>query len=131
EEVTDAELEARLHKGVRESILAPVVVSAAAKDIGVQALLDAIVTYLPSPAEEPPAAAKDAKGGDVEVAPDPSGPLLLQVFKTTADPFVGRLTYFRVYSGTLHSHDHVWNPGRGEEERIGQVLRIKGKDQEP
>ena len=63
--------------------------------------------------------------------PDPAGPLLLQVFKTTADPFVGRLSYFRVWSGSIKSHDHVWNPGRGEEERIGQVLRIKGKDQEP
>jgi elongation factor G len=131
EEITDAELEACLHKGVRESVLAPVVVSAAAKDIGVEALLDAVVTYLPSPSEEPPVTALDAKGADVEVPRDPAGPLLAQVFKTTADPFVGRLTYFRVYSGAIHSHDHVWNPGRGEEERIGQVLRIKGKDQEP
>jgi elongation factor G len=53
-----------------------------------------------------------------------------QVFKTTADPFVGRLTYFRVYSGTIKSHDHVWNANSEEEERIGQVLRLHGKDQE-
>jgi elongation factor G len=59
------------------------------------------------------------------------GPLLARVFKTTADPFVGRLTYFRVFSGKIASHDHVWNADQGEEERIGQVLRVKGKDTEP
>ena len=61
---------------------------------------------------------------------DPDGPLLVQVFKTTADPFVGRLSCFRVWSGTIRSHDHVWNAERGEEERIGQVLRLHGKEHE-
>ena len=131
EEVSDAELEACLHKGVRESVLAPVLLVAASKDIGVEALLDAIVKYLPSPGEEPPVKALDAKGTEVEVPPDPAGPLVAQVFKTAADPFVGRLTYFRVFSGKIASHDHVWNAARGEEERIGQVLRVKGKDTEP
>jgi elongation factor G len=131
EEVSDAELEACLHRGVRDSILAPVMVVSAARDIGIDGLLDAIVRYLPSPGEEPPAKALDAAGSEVEVPPDPAGPLLAQVFKTTADPFVGRLTYFRVYSGKIGSHDHIWNAGRGEEERIGQVLRVKGKDTEP
>jgi len=131
EEVSDAELEACLHKGVRESVLAPVMLTAAGKDIGVEGLLDAIVRYLPSPGEEPPALATDGTAKEVEVPPDPGGPLLAQVFKTAADPFVGRLTYFRVYSGKISSHDHVWNAGRGEEERIGQVLRVKGKDHEP
>ncbi|MBA2569867.1 MAG: elongation factor G [Chloroflexi bacterium] len=131
EEVSDAELEACLHKGVRESVLAPVMLTAAGKDIGVEGLLDAIVRYLPSPGEEPPALATDGTAKEVDVPPDPDGPLLAQVFKTAADPFVGRLTYFRVYSGKISSHDHVWNAGRGEEERIGQVLRVKGKDHEP
>jgi elongation factor G len=131
EEVTDAELEACLHRGVRDSIVAPVMISAASREIGNEGLLDAIVRYLPSPDEEPPARATDGSGNEVEVPPDPNGPLLAQVFKTAADPFVGRLTYFRVYSGRISSHDHVWNPGRGEEERIGQVLRVKGKDTEP
>jgi len=107
EDVSDAELEACLHKGVRESVLAPVLITSASHDIGTTALLEAIVKYLPSPAEEPPVTARDKAGKDVEVPPDPSGPLLAQVFKTTADPFVGRLTYFRVFSGTLKSHDHV------------------------
>ncbi|MEO7117471.1 MAG: elongation factor G [Candidatus Limnocylindrales bacterium] len=130
EEISDAELEACLHKGVRESVLAPVLLASAAHDIGIEGLLDAIVKYLPSPGEEPPVTALDSGGREVQVAPDPAGPLVAQVFKTTADPFVGRLTYFRVYSGRISSHDHVWNAGRDDEERIGQVLRIKGKDTE-
>jgi elongation factor G len=131
EEITDQELDACLHRGVRDSILAPVMVTSAAHDIGIDGVLDAIVRYLPSPDEEGPIKAIDGAKKEVEVAPAENGPLVAQVFKTTADPFVGRLTYFRVYSGKLSSHDHVWNAGRGEEERIGQVLRVKGKDTEP
>jgi elongation factor G len=130
EEVSDAELDACLHRGVRDRILAPVLVTAAAKEIGILGLLDAIVRYLPTPAEEPPVKVTDASGATVEVPPDPNGPLVLQVFKTTADPFVGRLSYFRVWSGTIRAHDHVYNAARGEEEKIGQVLVIKGKEQE-
>jgi len=130
EEISDAELDACLHKGVRESVLAPVLVASAAKGIGLDALLDAIVRYLPSPAEEGPYAAT-AKGGDtVELSPDPDGPLLVRVFKTTADPFVGRLTLLRVLSGTLRSQSHVWNAARAEDERIGQLLLLHGKEQE-
>src|SRR6266550_1378612 len=131
EEITDAELEACLRKGVKESILAPVLVGSAATGIGLQALLDAIVRYLPSPADEGPAQASDKSGATVDVAPDPDGPLLVRVFKTAADPFVGRLTYLRVLSGTLHSQAHVWNGTRGEDERIGQLLLLHGKEQEP
>jgi elongation factor G len=130
EEVSDAELEACLHRGVRDSILAPVLVTSAAADIGIDGLLDAISRYLPSPAEKP-VMARDKSGAEVEVAVDPAAPLLAQVFKTTADPFVGRLSYFRVYAGSISSHDQIWNPSRGEEERIGQVLRVKGKETEP
>jgi elongation factor G len=131
EEISDAELEGCLHRGVRDSILEPVVMTAAGRDVGVRELLDAMVKYLPSPAEEPPRLGKDSGGKDVEVPPDPAGPLVAQVFKTTADPFVGRLSYYRVFAGTLRSHDHVWNATRKEEERIGQVLRVAGKDTEP
>ncbi|MEO8625853.1 MAG: elongation factor G, partial [Candidatus Limnocylindrales bacterium] len=131
QEISDAELDACLHRGVRDSILAPVLVTAAAHDIGIEGVLDAIARYFPSPDEEKPVKAFDAKGGAVEVEQSADGPLLARVFKTAADPFVGRLTYFRVFSGKIASHDHVWNAERGEEERIGQVLRVKGKDTEP
>jgi elongation factor G len=131
EEISDEELELCLHKGVKDSVLAPVMMTSAHRDIGISAMLDAIVRYLPTPLEEPPVQAADARGEDVDVPPDADGPLLAQVFKTTADPFVGRLTYFRVWSGRIKAHDQVWNATRGEEERIAQVFYIKGKEQEP
>ncbi len=131
EEITDAELDACLHKGVRLAILAPVLVASAAKGIGLGALLDAIVRYLPSPEEEGPYAAQDKAGKDVAVEASASGPLLVHVFKTAADPFVGRLTYLRVLSGTLRSQGGVFNATKGEDERIGQLLYLHGKEQEP
>ncbi|MEI7743560.1 MAG: elongation factor G [Chloroflexota bacterium] len=130
EEISDAELDACLHKGVRNSVLAPVLVASAAKGIGLTALLDAIVRYLPSPEEEGPYAATDKAGKDVQVEAS-SGQLLVRVFKTAADPFVGRLTYLRVLSGTLKSQGTVFNAGKGEDERIGQLLYLHGKEQEP
>ena len=130
EEIADAELEACLRKGVKESVLAPVLVGSAAKGIGLRGLLDAITRYLPSPADEPPVKATDKSGATVEIQADENGPLLVRVFKTTADPFVGRLTYLRVLSGTLHSQAHVWNSTRNADERIGQLLLLHGKEQE-
>ena len=130
-EIADAELEACLRKGVKESILAPVLVGSATKGIGLRGLLDAIVRYLPSPADEAPATASDSSGAAVDVPADEAGPLLVRVFKTTADPFVGRLTYVRVLSGTLRSQGHVWNTTRDADERIGQLLLLHGKEQEP
>ena len=131
EDISDAELDACLHKGVRESILAPVLVASASKGIGLNALLDAIVRYLPSPEEEGPYAAQDKAGKDVTVEAAADGPLLVRVFKTAADPFVGRLTYLRVLSGTLRSQGGVFNATKGEDERIGQLLYLHGKEQEP
>src|SRR4051812_10366770 len=132
EEISDAELEACLHRGVRDSILAPVLVASATKGIGVGGILDAIVRYFPAPSEEPAILGKEEKSGaPVSVEPDPDGPPVVRVFKTSADPFVGRLTYLRVLSGTLHSQAPVHNSTRGEEERIGQLLVLHGKEQEP
>jgi elongation factor G len=132
EEVSDAELEGCLHRGVRDSILAPVLVGSATKGIGIRALTDALVRYLPSPDEEPPLAARDPRSdAEVAVRADPAGPLVARVWKTAADPFVGRLTYLRVLSGTLRSQASAWNATRGEEERIGQLLLLHGREQEP
>jgi elongation factor G len=130
EEITDAELESCLQKAVKSSLVAPVLVGSAGKDVGVRALTDAIVRYLPSPADCPEIVARDAKGNDVSIKPDVDGPLIARVFKTTADPFVGRLTYLRVLSGTLQGQAHAWNASRSEDERIGQLLLLHGKDQE-
>ena len=130
EAVSDEELELCLHKGVKDSVLAPVMVTSANQDVGMSAMLDAIIRYLPTPLEELPVKATDNRGDEVEIAPDADGPLMAQVFKTTADPFVGRLTYFRVWSGSVKAHDTVWNAERGEDERIAQVFYIKGAEQE-
>jgi elongation factor G len=130
EEIEDHELELCLRKGVKDSVLAPVLVGSAAKGIELRGLLDAIVRYLPSPADEPPAKATDKAGAATEIEADENGPLLVRVFKTTADPYVGRLTYLRVLSGTLRSQAHVWNTTRDEDERIGQLLLLHGKEQE-
>jgi len=132
EEISDEELDACLHRGVRDSILAPVLVGSAHKGIGMKALLDSFIRYMPTAAEEPAVPARDAKtDAEVTINPDPAGPLVARVFKTAADPFVGRLTYLRVISGTLHGQAHAWNANRGEDERIGQLLLLHGKDQEP
>ena len=132
EEISDPELEACLRKGVKDSILAPVLVGSAIKGIGLRGLLDAFIRYLPSPLDESPVTALEPKTSDeVPVPVDPAGPLLVRVFKTAADPYVGRLTYLRVMSGTLRGQAHAWNANRAEDERIGQLLLLHGKDQEP
>ncbi|HET9614494.1 MAG TPA: elongation factor G [Candidatus Limnocylindrales bacterium] len=131
-EISDQELDTCLHRGVRDSVLAPVLVGSATKGIGMTALLDAFIRYLPTAAEEPAVEARDAKSGQpITINPDPNGALVARVVKTAADPFVGRLTYLRILSGTLHSQAHAWNAGRDEDERIGQLLLLHGKEQEP
>ncbi len=126
ESFTDAEIEAALHKGTREGSVVPVFVGSALKNIGVRELIAMIAKHVPSPADVGARTTVDGK----PIAPDPDGPLVAQVFKTTADPFVGRLTYFRVLSGTLLPQAHLYNATRKEEERIGNVLGLLGKDQE-
>src|SRR5437867_244577 len=125
EELNDAEIEAALHKGTREGSVVPVFVGSALKNIGVRELTAMIARHVPSAAE----AGSRTTTDDKRIEPDPSGPFVGQVFKTTADPFVGRLTYFRVISGTLHSQAHLWNASRKEEERIGNILGLQGKEQ--
>lgn len=120
------EIEAAMHKGTREGTVVPVFVGSALKNIGVRELLSMIVKHVPSPAE---VGARTTVDG-TRLEPDPSAPFVAQVFKTISDPFVGRLTCFRVVSGTLHSQSHVVNASRHEDERVGNLLAIHGKDQE-
>jgi elongation factor G len=130
EEITDEELEACVKKAVRSGLVALVLVGSGSKDVGVRALADAIVRYLPSPDEAGEILATDAKGKEVKLVASTTGPLVARVFKTTADPFVGRLTYLRILSGTMQGQGQSWNATRGEPERIGQLLLLHGKDQE-
>jgi elongation factor G len=125
EPLTDAEIEAALHKGTREGSVVPVFVGSALKNIGVRELTAMIAKHVPSAAEVGARATVDGK----LIEPDPDAPFVAQVFKTSADPFVGRLTYFRVVAGTLRAQGHLWNATRKEEERIGNILALMGKDQ--
>jgi elongation factor G len=125
EPLTDAEIEAALHKGTREGSVVPVFVGSALKNIGVRELTAMIAKHVPSAAEVGARTTVDGK----RIEPDPDAPFVAQVFKTTADPFVGRLTFFRVVAGTLRAQGHLWNATRKEEERIGNILAIQGKEQ--
>ncbi len=126
EAFTDGEIEAALHKGTREGSVVPVFVGSATQNIGVRELISMIARHVPSPAEVGSRTTIDGK----EITPDPNGPFVAQVFKATADPFVGRLSYFRVISGSMSGQSHVYNVNRKEDERIGNLLAIQGKEQE-
>ncbi|MBI2906062.1 MAG: elongation factor G [Chloroflexi bacterium] len=131
-ELTEAELRQGLATGARSGKIVPVFTGSATQNVGVAALLDAVVSYFPSPKESREAVATNPLKGSEEVLPPAEdGPLTCLVFKTTADPYVGRLSYFRVYSGVFHSDSPVWNSTKGKAERVGQIFVIRGKSQEP
>ena len=119
-----------LAAGVREGRVVPALCGAADKLIGIQPLLAAVVEMLPSPLDRPSMGGKDQDSGEaVAVEADENGPLLAQVFKTVSDPYAGRLTFFRVFSGTLSSDSNVMNGSQDERERIGQLYCVQGKEQ--
>jgi len=129
EELTADEVNAGLAAGIAAGKLIPVLSGSANKNIGVRRLMDAIVNYLPSPAQVKIQAQDGATKEEVSLTADPAGPLAILVFKTLADPFVGRLSYFRVASGTFSSDSRVFNPLKSAEERVGQLFMARGKEQ--
>lgn len=126
EPISNEELAAGLKQCVEDGTVIPVLCGAATLNRGIQPLLDAIVDYLPpaSRAVEEPT----VNGEVVSISADPDGPLAAIAFKTLADAHVGRVTYLRVFSGTLHSNSQVTNCTRDETERIGQLFFVRGKD---
>jgi len=131
ESLTAEEIQKGLRQGVLAGSIVPVFSAAAAANLGAGLILDAIAEYLPSPVAAGAVKATNAQTKkEEELAPDPNGPLATLVFKTLADPFMGRLTYFRVYSGTLRPDSHVWNAAREKEERLGSIFTLRGKSQE-
>jgi elongation factor G len=126
EELSEDELRVALRKGIAAGIVVPVFAGSATKLTGVSTFLDAVVANCPSPAD---VAARTTEDGQ-ELPADAAGALAAFVFKTAADPFVGRLTYLRVISGTFRADSHVWNANRSADERIGNVLVLRGKTQE-
>ncbi len=132
EEITPEALTIALKRGILAGQIVPVLAGSANVSQGIKELLDALVDLLPSPAETTAVEAKaPGSDGNVKLAADPDGPLAALVFKSTADQFVGKLSYFRVFRGTLQSDSHVWNATKGQDERIGQVFVPMGKGQEP
>ena len=129
EELNQEDLTKALSKAVAAGKLTPIMAGSGLQNIGVLPLMDAIVNYLPPPKNHQ----VDVIGDDnkpAKIAADPKGNLEALVFKTSADPYVGRLTYFRVYCGSITSNSQVWNVTRNEHERIGQLFILRGKNQE-
>jgi len=131
EELTEEEIIGALAAGSRNGSLVLVLAGSATRNIGVRRLLDAMVRYMPSPADVPARATNKATGEEVTLPADPAGPLVAQVFKTLADPFVGKMTYLRVFSGTMTSDSRVLNVNKDVEERVGQLFSLRGKEQTP
>lgn len=132
EELSEEEIRKGLRQGVAEGSVYPIICVSALKNVGIKQMLDTIVAYLPSPADIDRIEGK-APGSDEtkELAPKDDAPLSALVFKTTADPFVGKISLFRVYSGTMRSDGQVYNSNEDTTERVGQLFFMKGKQQEP
>jgi len=130
-ELSDEEILRGFSKAVKNGDFVPVYCAAGGQEIGVAPLLDAFINLMPSPAERKPIVVKDKKGNDVEISCNDSGPLVAYVWKTTADPFVGKQTFLRVYSGMLTSDSRIWNSTRSVEERYGNLNIPMGKDNIP
>jgi elongation factor G len=126
--LTDEELIRGFKKVVQSGSFVPVYCAAGGHSLGVLPLLNGLVDLLPSPAEAAPRTAT-GKDGQESLAASDAGPLAAYVWKTTADPFVGRMTYFRVVSGTIQADAHVWNQSKGTEERMSGLHVQRGKEQ--
>jgi elongation factor G len=131
-EISIDELKATLRKGVLANKVYPVFAGSSLKNKGVQVLLDAVIDYLPSPADIPPTKATDPHNNDaiIELPAEDSAPLSALVFKIVTDPYVGRLAYVRIYSGTLSQGQTVQNSTKGKRERVGRLIRMHADHRE-
>ncbi|EEU20635.1 MULTISPECIES: elongation factor G [Lactobacillus] len=125
EEITNEELKAAIRKATLDLKFFPVFAGSAFKNKGVQMMLDGVVDYLPSPLDVKPYVAHDPKdGSEVELLADDSKPFAALAFKIATDPFVGRLTFIRVYTGSLQSGSYVLNASKNSRERVGRLLQM-------
>lgn len=125
EELTIEEIKAAIRKQTIDCKLFPVFCGSAYKNKGIQMLLDAVIDYLPSPLDVPPVKGTDPKTEEeIERPADDKAPLAALAFKIMADPFVGKLAYFRVYSGEMHQGTYVLNSTKGKKERVGRILQM-------
>ncbi len=131
EEISHDEIVGALKKGVTEGHLFPVTCGIATKNLGSDRLLEALLEDLPSPALRGAIHALGAEDADADIAPEESGDMIAYVFKTTADPYTGRINLLRVESGVLRSDSHVLNASRNAKERVGQLASPWGKEMDP
>jgi len=132
EAINPDEIATAIKKSTIAGKLVPVFVGSALQSIATQQILNGICSYLPSPEEKDAFVAKNVSTGDQEdVNPNSESPLSSLVFKTSADPYVGKLSYFRVYSGVISSNSQAWNANKNSVERIGQLFTVLGKNQQP
>ena len=129
EEISSSELLLALKSAVKSRSIIPVLVGSAINEVGVTELLDYIVDLMPSPVESDVRIL--AEGANDDAVEPKSNILSSFVFKTTADPFVGKLSYVRVYSGVLNSDSSIWNSKQSKNERVGQLYVMVGKEQKP
>ncbi|PIP28423.1 MAG: elongation factor G [Candidatus Moranbacteria bacterium CG23_combo_of_CG06-09_8_20_14_all_35_22] len=132
EEISQDELKQALRQAVIRVVLVPVFTGTALRNKGVQLILDAVIDYLPSPIDVPAIKATEIEDETKEVAVryDDSAPFSALAFKVATDPFVGQLTFFRVYSGMLKAGSYILNSSKGEKERVGRILRMHANHRE-
>ncbi|MBW2476950.1 MAG: elongation factor G, partial [Deltaproteobacteria bacterium] len=132
EQLSAEEMKRGLREGILTGVFTPVLCGSATANIGIRQLLDYIVISMPSPIDKGTQYGTNPKTGDEESRqPDPAEPFSAMVFKTVSDPFTGKLSLFRVYSGTVKSDSTVYNASKETNERIGQILLPEGKKQKP
>jgi len=125
EEITPEEIRRALRRGTLDFKIVPVLAGSSYRNKGVQFLMDAVVDYLPSPVDIPPVKGTDPETGEpIERRASDDEPLAALAFKIMSDPYIGRLTYLRIYSGVLRSGTYLLNPRKGHRERIGRILRM-------
>ncbi len=130
EEIDPDQIRSAIRKATLDIQMTPVFVGSAFKNKGVQPLLDGVVDYLPSPLDRPPVVGITPDGQEISLEADENGPLAAIAFKVQADPHVGKLTYIRVYSGTLKSGSYVMNTTKGRRERVGRLLQLHANSRE-
>ncbi len=131
EEVSADEIRQAVRTGTLAYEMVPVLTGSALKNKGVQPMLDAVIDFLPSPLDVPPLTGRNPRSGeDVSLETDPDAPFSALAFKIVADPFVGKLAFFRVYSGTLKTGSYVYNSTKGNKERVGRILQMHANHRE-
>ncbi|GGY40448.1 elongation factor G [Pseudoduganella albidiflava] len=126
--LSEAEIKTALRARTVRGEIVPMLAGSAFKNKGVQAMLDAVVEYLPSPLDVPAIAGHDEDDNEIERHPSDSDPFAALAFKIMTDPFVGQLAFFRVYSGVVNSGDTVYNPTKGQRERLGRILQMHANE---